>query len=516
MRILMSVCLSGLVFACGADEVSRVAGGWGEGASIYAALGGEKTLPEELRDEVSWRDVIAEWHDTAYIYFANPPPDSNAEQLEIEVRGHNVERYRYGLLHRDSWCTVNDLTHEAKVGETLVLSELQLDRDGTKVLCAVPYKLQDAALAMPTFSTWRWEKNNHTALLLNNVPAVRDRKLQVEVQNSAKATGFSSYYYKVLSGRVDCLADQSAYHERGIDEVLDHRLAQEGWHTLCVTGDYENIRTHQWLHRHTLDTAPPRLLLNRQEIVFTLGDNRAAELGVWNNGGGKLLWEVVLPSNEDRHDLSWKPQDNYVQLTSPAQLLPSYALPWLEMRSEAHWSGVANKGGNEPLSTSELASGDMQKLTFRLADATNNYASWWSGLDEHTYMPYQYTKVLRFTNLASRFSTDFAVTLYIPEIQLSDKKVTLTPDNTRHIVDVRNIGLGDLRWRVKTLADDDYSGIETTAVAHQGKDAEGRMYGDGIVMIAIDEPLPTTRTQIKLEFSYMGGEKVVLPIEFVP
>ena len=515
MRIVMFICLSGLIFACGADEVSRVASGVGAGASTYAALRGEKTLPEELRDTVSWRDVISEWDDTGYIYFANPPPNSNAEQLEIEVRGHNVERYRYGLLHRDTWCTVNDLTHEAKVGETLIISGLQLGGDGMKVLCAVPYKLKDSAEALPTFSTWRWEKNSHTALLLSNMPAVRDRKLQLRVQNSDQATGFTSYYYKVLSGRVGCQDDQSAYRERGIDEVLNHRLNKEGWYTLCVTGDYENIRTHQWLHRHTRDTEPPRLLLNRQEIAFTLGDNRVAELGVWNNGGGTLVWEVELPSNEDRHDLSWKPQHSYTQLTSPPQsLLPSYALPWLEMRAEAHWSGVANKGNDVPLNTSELASGEAQKLTFRLADATNNYANWWSGLDEHTYMPYQYTKVLRFTNLASRFSTDFAVTLYIPEIQLSDEKVTLTPDKTRHIVDVRNIGRGDFRWRVQI--DNDDSGIETTVVAHHGKDSEGRMHGDGIVMLAIDEPLPTTRTQIKLELSYMGGEKVVLPVVFEP
>ena len=188
------------------------------------------------------------------------------------------------------------------------------------------------------------------------------------------------------------------------------------------------------------------------------------------------------------------------------------------MRAAAHWSNVSNQDEHErqPLSTGELAQGETQKLMLRLADADNNYASWWSGLDQYTYMPYQYTKVLRFTNLASRFSTDLAVTLYIPEMQLSHTAVTLTPANTRKMVEVRNIGRGDLRWRMQALQPEGVSGIEVTGIAHHGKDEQGRLQGAGVVMLAIDEPFPTTRTRQVLEFSYMGGNTVRLPVVFAP
>ena len=516
---VVTIVLWGLMVACGADELSRVAtDSVGEGIN-YAASQGEKNLPEELRDRVSLRDVAAEWGDTGYIYFSNPPPDSNAEQLEIEVRGRNVERYRYGLLQRDTWCTVDDLTNEAKVGQTIILNERQLGLDGIKVLCALPHKVHSHSTAARTFSMLRWEKNNQPALLLNNLPRRPEHRLQVKVQNSDDHNAFDSYYYKVLDARVDCSADQSAYYERRIDEPLTHDLTKDGWYTLCVTGDYRHIRSHQWLHRTITEAQPARLLLSSKELTFTLGDNRSAELGIWNNGSGTLIWEAVLPSDEDRHDLSWRPSELQTQLALQSeQLLPTYALPWLEMRSMAHWSNVSNKDGHEPqpLSRGELSQGETQKLTFRLADADNNYASWWSGLDQHTYMPHQYTKVLRFTNLASRFSTDLAVTLYIPEMQLSHPRVTLTPDNTRQMVEVRNIGRGDLRWRMQALQPEGISGIEVTGIAHHGKDRQGYLHGEGVVMLAIDEPFPTTRTQQVLEFSYLGGSTIRLPVVFRP
>ena len=322
------IALCGLMVACAADEVSRVAARAGAEAINYAARRGEKTLPEELRDEVSWRDVAAEWGDTGYIYFANPPPNSNAEQLEIEVRGRHVERYRYGLLQRDTWCTEDDLSHEAKVGETIILNERQLRIDGIKIICALPHQLQNNTAVARTFSVLRWTKNDQPALLLNNLPRQHEDRLQVKVQNSAALAGFDSYYYKVLNGRVDCWADQSAYHERRIDAPLNHALTQEGWQTLCVTGDYEQLRSHQWLHRTITEAQPARLLLSRKEVTFTLGDNRSAELGVWNNGSGTLVWEAVLPSNTDRHDLSWQPAELQTQLALQSeQLLPTYALP---------------------------------------------------------------------------------------------------------------------------------------------------------------------------------------------
>ena len=470
------IALCGLMFACAADEVGRVAANFGEGGTDYIAMRGEKTLPEELREKVSLLDVAAEWGDTGYIYFSNPPPNSNAEQLEIEVRGRNVERYRYGLLQRDTWCTEDDLTQEAKVGETIILNERQLGIDGVKVLCALPHKLRDNSIAARSFSMLRWEKNNQTALLLNNLPRRHEHRLQVQVQNSEAQAGFESYYYKVLSGRIDCEEDQSAYHERRIDKLLEHSLAKDGWYTLCVTGDYVNLRTHQWLHQTSTETQYARLLLSSKELSFTLGDNRMAELGVWNNGSGTLVWEALLPSNEDRNDMSWLPYEATTTLSlQPETLLPTYALPWLEMRSEAHWSNVSNKDNQEPsaLISGELAQGAAQKLKFRLADANNNYASWWSGLDPHTYMPHQYTKVLRFTNLVTRFSIDLAVTLYVPEMQLSHTKVKLTPDNTREMVDVRNIGQGELRWQMQALQPEKTSGIEVTGVAHHGQDDAG-------------------------------------------
>ena len=514
------IALCGLMAACAADEVSRVAKSFSAEEINYAAMQGEKSLPEELRDKVSLHDVAAEWGDTGYIYFANPPPNSNAEQLEVEVRGRNVERYRYGLLQRDTWCTEDDLINEAKVGETIILNERHLRTDGIKVLCALPHRVQNNSVAARTFSMLRWEKNAQPALLLNGLPRRHEYRLEVKVQNSAAQAGFDSYYYKVLNGRVDCGADQSAYHERRIDEPLSHGLTRDGWYTLCVTGDYEHLRSHQWLHRTTTEAQPARLLLSRKkEVNFTLGDNRSAELGVWNNGSDTLVWEAVLPSNEDRNDMSWRPYEVQTQLALQSeQLLPTYAFPWLEMRAVAHWSNVSNKDEHEPqpLITGELARGETQKLMFRLAGAGNNYASWWPGFNQHTYMPYQYTKVLRFTNLASRFSTDLAVTLYIPEMQLSQTEVTLTPDNTRQMVEVRNIGRGDLRWRMQALQPEGASDIEVTGIAHHGKDEQGRMHGEGVVMLAIDEPFPVTRTRQVLEFSYMGGDTVKLPVVFEP
>ncbi len=513
------IALCGLMAACGADEVGRVATNLDAEDINYGARQGDRSLPEALRDEVSLRDVAAEWADTGYIYFSNPPPDSNAEQLEIEVRGHNVERYRYGLLPRDTWCTEDDLTNEAKVGETIILSPRQLRPDGIKVLCALPRKLHNHGSTARTFSMLRWKKNNQPALLLNNLPRRHERRLQVVVQNSKAEKVFDSYYYKVLNERVDCSIDQSAYHERRIDEPLDHGLTKAGWHTLCVTGDYEHIRSHQWQYQSSTEAQPARLLLSSKEITFTLGDNRQAELGVWNNGRGTLVWEAVLPSNKDRHDLSWKPRDGQPQLAlQPEQLLPTYSLPWLDMRAAAHWSNVSNKDEHnpQPLTRGELARGKTQKLTFRLADADNNYASWWSGLDPHIYKPYQYTKVLRFTNLASHFSTDLAVTLYVPEMQLSHTQVTLTPDKTQQMVAVRNIGRGDLRWQMQALPPEGVSEIEAVGVAHHGKDEQGRMHGEGVVMLAIDTPLPTTRTEQVLEFSYMGGDTIQLPVVFTP
>ena len=519
MKAVLMVIWCGVMVACGADEVSRVAAQLGSEDAGYAALLGEKTLPEELRGRVSWQDVAAEWSNTGYVYFANPPPDSNAEQLAVTVRGRNVERYRYGLIQRDTWCTEDDLTHEAKVGEAIVLNAQQLGMDGSKVLCALPSKLRDQAIAARSFSMVSWEKNNQSALLLTNLPRQHEHRLQVEVQNSDKQAGFDSYYYKVLSGRVDCSADDSAYREQRISQSLDHHLSEDGWYTLCVTGDYENIRSHQWLHRTTTETKPARLLLSHKEIAFTLGDKRMAELGVWNNGSGTLVWEAVLPSNEDRHDLSWLPYHARSTLSLRADtLLPTYALPWLEMRVEGGWSNVNGKNQHAPhlLNAGELAQGEAQQLLFRLADANNKHASWWPGLDPYTYMPYQYTKVLRFTNLASRFSTDVAITLYIPEMQLGETAVTLTPDNTRQMVEVRNIGRGELRWRMRARHSTEEIGIYALPFSQQGKDEQDNLHGEGVVMIAIDEPFPTTRTQQVLEFSYMGGETIQLPVVFEP
>ena len=517
MKTVLVIFLCWVMVACSANEVSRAATRMGSEGASYAAMLGEKTLPEELQGLVGLRDVVAEWDNTGYIYFANPPPDSNAEQLAIEVRGRNVERYRYGLLQRDTWCTEDDLTHEAKLGETIVLNARQLGYDGIKVLCALPHKVSEKAVAVRSFSTLRWEKNDQGALLLTNLPRRHEYKLQVEVHNSQRQAGFDSYYYKVISGRVDCLEDQSAYQERRIAKSLDYRLPEAGWYTLCVTGDYENIRTQQWQHRLLPEAQPARLLLSRKEITFTLGDHRIAELDVWNNGSGELVWEAMLPSDEDRNDMSWLPYQARATLSLQVEtLLPTYALPWLEMRAATHWSNVSSKDKHEPrlLGAGELAQGEAQTLSFRLADAHNS--SWWPDLDPHTYMPYQYTKVLRLTNLASRFSTDLAVTLYIPEMQLGETAVILTPDNTRQMVDVRNIGRGDLRWRMQALRSTEESGIYALPFAQQGKDGQERLHGEGVVMIAIDEPFPTTRTRQVLEFSYMGGETIKLPVVFKP
>ena len=507
-----------LIFACGVAEVDRMTAEATIGEFAYAAMRGAKTLPEELQDQVSIRDVAAEWGDTGFIYFVNPPPDSNASQLEIEIRGHKVKRFRYGLLHRDTWCTKDDLINEAKVGETIILNELQLGTNGIKILCALPHKVHDTATASNSFSMLRWEKNDTTALLLNNLPAARDRKLNILVRNSDADTGFSSYYYKLRRGRVDCHSDQSAYEKNNITTPLSATLSQRGWYTLCITSDYSQIRAYQWLHRPQPQPNPPRLLVSRNTVEFTLGDNRSAEISVWNNGGGSLVWEGILPSNEDRTDMSWQVYPPPQLALQTTQLLPTYAMPWLEMRGDNDWFTVANKDDFNPqiLQAGELTSGAKQHLTFRLADADNNYASWWQGLNQKTYMPYQYTKVLRFTNLASRFSTEVALTLYIPEMQLLPATVTLTPNNTQQMVEVKNIGLGDLRWRLRALLPREKSGIYTVGVAHKGEDEEGRLHGDGLVMIAIDTPLPTTRTQQVFEFSYMGGTTLRLPVTFEP
>ncbi len=512
------VAWCGLTVACAAEEIGDIATRMGSEGASYAAMWGEKTLPEELRGAVSLRDVAAEWDDTGYIYFANPPPDSNAEQLAIEVRGRNVVRYRYGLLHRDTWCTEDDLRHEATVGETLILTARQLGTEGVKILCALPSEVSGKAVATRSFSRLRWKKNGQSALLLDRLPHRHDSRLRVEVSNSDTRAEFDRYYYKVLRGREDCAADQSAYAERRIDELLDHSLTEEGWYTLCVTGDYENIRTHRWQYRALPEARPARLLLSRKEITFTLGDERIAELGVWNNGRGTLVWEAVLTRAEDRNDLSWLPYDAHKTLSLRAEtLLPIYALPWLEARVVAHWFNVSGKDDeDEPLllGTGELAGGEVQTLSFRIADIDN--LSWWPGLDPHNYMPHQYTKVLRFTNLASRFSTDLAVTMYIPEIQLGETEVVLSPDNTRQMVDVRNVGRGDLRWQLHALRDTEENGIYALPFSQRGKDEQERLHGEGMVMIAIDEPFPTTRTRQVFEFSYMGGEKVRLPVVFNP
>ena len=227
------IALCGLMAACAADEVSRVAKSFSAEEINYAAMRGEKNLPEELRDKVSLHDVAAEWGDTGYIYFANPPPNSNAEQLEVEVRGRNVERYRYGLLQRDTWCTEDDLINEAKVGETIILNERHLRTDGIKVLCALPHRVQNNSVAARTFSMLRWEKNAQPALLLNGLPRRHEYRLEVKVQNSAAQAGFDSYYYKVLNGRVDCGADQSAYPRTSHRRTSQSRL-NKGWLVYAV------------------------------------------------------------------------------------------------------------------------------------------------------------------------------------------------------------------------------------------------------------------------------------------
>lgn len=507
--IILALCW--LAVACAADDISRIAADGTYGNFSSTTEQKQRVLPEELQGMLSVNDVRAEWPDANYIYFVNPPPDSNAEQLKIEVRGHNVERYRYGLVHRDTWCTEDDLTNEAKLDEAIVFNASQLGEDGVKVLCALP--VSTATSKGLAFSTLRWEKNSHAALLLNNLPTLRSHQLRVTVQNSAKENGFSRYYYKVLNGLIDCAEDQSAYRERSIDATLVQHLQQPGWYTLCVTGDYEHIRTHQWLYRPLPVTDPPQLLLDRKEIAFTLGDNRSVELGVWNNGGNTLVWEGKLLSNEDRTDISWKPYQEQAQVT---ELLPRYELPWLEMRDDGRWFTAINKDNPQSLSHGKLARGDTQQLAFRIADADNNYASWWQGLSRQFYTPYQYTKVLHFTNLATNFSAELALTLYIPELRLSHQRVRLSPDNTRQMVDVKNSGRGDFRWQVRATQPAQDDAIYAIGVALNGEDAHGRLHGEGIVMFAIDEPLPRTRTRTVFEFSYMGGETVSLPVEFVP
>ena len=235
-----------------------------------------------------------------------------------------------------------------------------------------------------------------------------------------------------------------------------------------------------------------QLVLEGNEVSFTLGDDRIATIGVKNTGEEKLSWQMTLDSKDDL-----------------VYIMPTYDdMTWLEVRKkdDEEWILLENKGNDDKVdvfASGELQNGEIQWLEFRVVDPNTG---WYQFHDKNIFHPYHFTKTLQFTDLESKTTTKLTANLYLPELKASPLEINLTAENTEEWVIVENFGMGDLRWNIEPLLPE--GAIYAIAVAHNGQDEQGRFYGEGKVLIGIDAQLLQGDEQQVFQFDYMGGATV--------
>ena len=232
-----------------------------------------------------------------------------------------------------------------------------------------------------------------------------------------------------------------------------------------------------------------QLVLEGNEVSFTLGDDRIATIGVKNTGEEKLSWQMTLDSKDDL-----------------VYIMPTYDdMTWLEVRKkdDEEWILLENDAKVDVFASGELQNGEIQWLEFRVVDPNTD---WYQFHDKNIFHPYHFTKTLQFTDLESKTTTKLTANLYLPELKASPLEINLTAENTEEWVLVENFGMGDLRWNIEPLLPE--GAIYAIAVAHNGQDEQGRFHGEGKVLIGIDAQLLQGDEQQVFQFDYMGGATV--------